>query len=105
MVGSGASCSGNYGILKSEDGVAGGTNVVNANGLLANNDPMAGIPLTTQDGIYAGTTPSVTVLGFTPSELNVIDATSNVGNLISTFNASWAVLGGSTGPISSVNKN
>lgn len=100
----GASCGGNYGILKVEDGVAGGTNVVNVNGLLANNDPLAGIPLTTQDGIYAGTTPSVTILGFTPTELNVIDATSNAGNLISTYNASWAVLGGSTGPIPSVNK-
>jgi hypothetical protein len=100
----GASCGGNYGILKTEDGVAGGTNVINVNGILANNDPIAGIPLTTQDGIYAGTTPSVTVLGFTPAQLNVIDATSNVGNLISTFNASWAVLGGSTGPIPSVNK-
>lgn len=100
----GASCAGNYGILKTEDNAAGGTNVVNVNGILANNDPVAGIPLTTQDGIYTGATPSVTILGFTPAELNVIDATSNVGNLISTFNASWAVLGGSTGPIPSVNK-
>ena len=100
----GASCGGNYGILKAEDGVAGGTNVMNANGILANNDPLAGIPLTTQDGIYVGTTPSVTVLGFTPAELNVIDATSNVGNLISTYNASWAVLGGSVSPIPTVNK-
>jgi Secretion system C-terminal sorting domain/Ig-like domain CHU_C associated len=100
----GASCGSNYGILKTEDGVAGGTNVINANGILANNDPIAGIPLTIQDGIYAGTTPSVTLLGFTPAELNVIDATSNVGSLISTFNASWAVLGGSTGPIPAVNK-
>jgi hypothetical protein len=100
----GASCGSNFGILKTEDGVAGGANVINVNGILANTDPLAGIPLTTQDGIYAGTTPSVTVLGFTPAELNVIDATSNVGNLISTFNASWAVLGGATGPIPSVNK-
>jgi len=100
----GASCSANFGILKTEDGVAGGTNVININGILANNDPNAGIPLTTQDGIYAGTTPSVTLLGFTPAELNVFDATSNAGNLISTQNASWAVLGGSTGPIPSVNK-
>ena len=100
----GASCGGNFGILKTEDGVAGGTNVVNINGLLANNDPIAGIPLTTQDGIYTAVTPSVTVLGFTPAQLDVIDATSNVGNLISTTNASWAVLGGSTGPIPSVNK-
>ncbi len=100
----GASCGGNFGILKPEDGVAGGTNVINANGILANNDPLAGIPLTAQDGIYTAVTPSVTVLGFTPAQLDVIDAISNVGNLISTTNASWAVLGGSTGPIPSVNK-
>ena len=100
----GAGCAANFGILKSEDGVAGGTTVVNANGILANADPNAGIPLTTQDGFYNGTTSSVTVLGFTAAELDVIDATSNVGNLISTTNASWAVLGGATGPIPATNK-
>jgi len=91
----GAACSGNFGILKSEDdGVA---NVVNNDGILANNDVNAGIPLTTQDGLIAGTPQAVTLVGFT-SELDIIDATSQQGNLISTFNGSWASLTGSTGP-------
>lgn len=96
----GAACALNHGILKTEDGVAGGTNVINADGILANTDPNAGIPLTTQDGFYTGTPGAVTVLGFTQPQLDVIDNISNAGNLISTFNASWAVLGGATGPTS-----
>ena len=99
----GAACAANFGILKSEDGTAGGTTVVNANGILANNDPNAGIPLTTQDGLYqvTGVNPaSVTLLGFTAAELATLDNTSNAGSLISTTNASWAVLGGATGPTS-----
>ena len=97
----GAACAGNFGILKSEDNVvSGGATVINANGILQNADPTAGIPLTTQDGLWAGTTPSVTLLGFTPNQLAILDNVSNTGNLISTTNASWAVLGGSTGPTS-----
>jgi hypothetical protein len=95
----GAACAGNFGILKSEDNVAsGGATVINADGILQNADPTAGVPLTTQDGLWAGTTPSVTLLGFTPNQLAILDNVSNTGNLISTTNASWAVLGGSTGP-------
>ncbi len=97
----GAGCAANFGILKSEDGTAGGTTVVNANGILANNDPNAGIPLTTQDGLYQVTgvnPPAVTLLGFTAAELATLDNSSNGGSLISTTNASWAVLGGATGP-------
>ena len=99
----GAACAANFGILKSEDAAAGGTTVINANGILANNDPNAGIPLTTQDGLYqvTGVNPSaVTLLGFTAAELATLDNTSNAGSLISTTNASWAVLGGATGPTS-----
>ncbi|MBL7925058.1 MAG: T9SS type A sorting domain-containing protein, partial [Bacteroidia bacterium] len=47
---------------------------------------------------YAGTPGSVTLLGFTAAELNVLDNISNAGNLIATSNASWAVLGGASGP-------
>lgn len=97
----GAACVGNFGVVEAEDAAAGGTNVVNANGILANNDPNAGQPLSVADGIYAGTTPSVTVLGFTQPQLDILDNVSNTGNLISTFNASWAVLGGATGPLPS----
>lgn len=97
----GAACTGNFGILKSEDnGVA---NVVNANGILQNNNPSAGIPLTTQDGIYAGTPQAVTFVGLT-TELDVFDATSQFGNTFSTYNGSVASLNGSTGPIPATNK-
>ena len=90
----GAACTGNFGILKSEDnGVA---TVVNNDGLLMNNagDPP---PVSSQDGLIAGTPQAVTLVGFT-NELDIIDATSQQGNLISTFNGSWASLTGSTGP-------
>lgn len=94
----GQAASGQQGILKSEDGAAGGATVVNANGILQNNAAAAGIPLTQQDGFFQAATPQVTILGFTPQQLAVIGDISNAGNLISTTNASWAVLGGSTGP-------
>jgi hypothetical protein len=97
----GAACTGNYGILKAEDNATGGTTVINADGVLANADPGAGIPLTSQDGLYQVTgnnPPSTTLLGFTPAQLAIFDNTSQFGNLISTFNASWAALGGVSGP-------
>lgn len=105
----GASCTNNFGILKTEDNVAtGGANVVNSNGILANTDPSAGIPLTTQDGIYAGTPEPVTFVGITTgvsaNDLQVFDATSQVGNLFTTANGSWASLNGSLGPIAATNK-
>ena len=105
----GAACSGSYGILKSEDNVAaGGATVVNNTSpiMLQNADPSAGIAISIQDGIYT-TTPvpeAVTFVGFTPAELDVFDGTSNAGSSISTINASWASLNGSTGPIPSTNK-
>lgn len=105
----GAACVGNYGILKSEDNVAlGGATVVNSNSMLANNDPTAGIPLTTQDGIYAPAgVPSpeaVTFVGFSAPDLDNFDATSYAGSSFITNNASWACLVGATGPIASTNK-
>lgn len=95
----GAGCAGNYGIKKSLDnGVA---NVVNTDTppRIQNNDPDAGIPLTTQDGLILGpTTPvGVTFVGFTNPETETINNTM-YGNLISTYNASWAALGGAKGP-------
>lgn len=94
----GAGCSGNFGILKSEDD--GVLTVINSNGMLQNADPSAGIPLTTQDGlIIVGTPEPVTFVGFT-TELDVFDATSGVGGLFTTTNGSIASLNGSTGPTS-----
>lgn len=48
----GGACLGNLGVLKSKDN--GSATVVNADGILANKDPKAGIPLTEQDGMVLG---------------------------------------------------
>ncbi|MEO8150813.1 MAG: T9SS type A sorting domain-containing protein [Bacteroidia bacterium] len=101
----GAACSGSYGILKSEDSVAsGGANVVNAHGILQNNDPLAGIPLTIQDGIYTAVPApqSVTFVGMAQAQTD-FDGGPSVSSFITT-NASWAALIGSTGPIPAANK-
>ena len=91
----GAACVGNFGIPKSEDnGVA---TVVNADGILKNNDNRAGIPLTTQDGMIAGTPGSFTTLGI-DSAIAVFDATSQVGNSFVITSGAWACLSGAVGP-------
>ena len=83
----GAACAGNFGILKTDDnGVA---TVVNSDGVLKNNDPTAGIPLTIQDGMIAGSPNSVTFVGLS-SELDVFNSTSQLGNLFITNNGAWA---------------
>jgi hypothetical protein len=84
-----------------DDGVA---NAVNLDGLLANTNPLAGIPLTTQDGFYNGTPGAVTFVGLSAAQLEVFDAVSNVGNSLITNNASIACLVGSTGADPNENK-
>lgn len=102
----GAACTGNFGILKNlDDGVA--TNV-NNDGVLQNNDPLAGIPLTSQDGLIAvaGRTPeAVTAVGIT-TEMAMFDNQNDGTNgpVFSTWNGSWASLNGSIGPDSIDNK-
>lgn len=99
----GAACAGNFGVLKTEDdGVA---NVSNSDGVLQNTDPSAGIPLTTQDGLLAGSPEAVTTVGIT-SEIAVFDAQNDGTNgpLFSTSNGSWASLNGSIGPDPNENK-
>jgi hypothetical protein len=97
----GAACVGNFGILKAEDnGVA---NVVNGDGLLMNDDILAGIPLTTQDGLIAGTPGSFGILGI-DSAIAVFDAISQFGNSFSTTNGAWYCLNGASGPDTSVNR-
>jgi hypothetical protein len=92
----GAACSGNIGVLKSEDdGVA---NVVNSNGILANNDPSAGIPLTTQDGLLAGTPFPVQFIGLSAEQLSLFDNTSQVGNSFVVTDGAWFNLDGAVGP-------
>lgn len=93
----GATCSNRFGVVKAEDDAVG--QVVNSNGLLQNNDPSAGIPLTSRDGQTgtAGTPQAFTELGLA-SALSVLDATSGAGSILSTNNGSWASLAGSSGP-------
>jgi hypothetical protein len=96
----GAACTGNFGVLKSEDnGVA---NVVNSDGVLQSTNPQAGIPLTTQDGLLTGTPESVTMVGIS-NDVLAFDAVVNGGTngpLFSTYNGSWAALNGAVGPTS-----
>jgi len=101
----GAACTGQYGILKSlDDGVA---NVVNTYvpQVLQNNDPLAGIPLTVQDGLIAGTPEPVTAVGIT-AEIEVFNNQNDGTNgpVFSTFNGAWSSLNGSFGPDTIDNK-
>jgi hypothetical protein len=101
----GAACNANFGILKSEDnGLLPNVTVANnPSGVLLNNDPAAGIPLTTQDGLIAGAIQTVTFVGLT-SELDVFSDGTVSGNLFTTTNGSVASLNGSVGPALSTNK-
>ena len=93
----GAACVGNFGVMKSDDN--GVSNVVNSDGILQNNAASMGIPLTTQDGLLAGSPEAVTFVGINPSsDLSMFDATSQAGNYFSTTNGAWASLNGSVGP-------
>jgi len=97
----GAACAGNFGILKSEDnGVA---TVVNAQGVLKNADPKAGLPLTTQDGLIAGKPGLIGFLGL-ENVIGVFDATSQAGNNFTVTDGTWYCLEGAMGPDSAKNK-
>lgn len=92
----GAACAGNFGVLKTDDD--GVSTIINNDGVLQNSDPLAGIPLTTQDGLMAGTPEAVTSVGIS-NEIAMFDAQNDGTNgpVFSTFNGSWASLNGSTG--------
>ncbi|MFZ4546742.1 MAG: T9SS type A sorting domain-containing protein [Bacteroidales bacterium] len=91
----GAGCTGNFGIMKSEDnGVA---TVVNADNILQNTDPAAGIPLTEQDGLIAGTPGAMITLGL-DGQIDVFDAISQFGNSFVIIDGVWSCLSGATGP-------
>ncbi len=94
-----------FGVLKSEDpngSIVGGPNNDGgsagiAAGLLANNDPEAGIPLTTSDGLIPGSVPNITLIADDSNIWSIFD-NENAGPVFSTNNGAWAVLGGFTGP-------
>lgn len=99
----GAACQNNAGVLKTaDDGVA---TVVNNDGVLQNNDPAAGIPISVEDGMIAGTPGQVTAVGIT-NEIAVFDAQNDGTNgpVFSTWNGSLACLGGTMGPDTSTNQ-
>lgn len=92
----GAACASNFGVLKAnDDGVA---TVVNNGGVLQNNDPLMGIPLTQQDGFIAGSPQPVTAVNLSGLEA-MLDAQNDGTNgpLFTTNNGSWASLNGSSG--------
>jgi hypothetical protein len=94
----GATCNGKLGVLKDEDTDG---SVGNANSLLLNADPTAGIPVSANDGMIPGTPLAVTFVGLNNTgngDLAVFDGISQTGNLFTTDNGSVAALGGVTGP-------
>ncbi|MFN8865233.1 MAG: T9SS type A sorting domain-containing protein [Flavobacteriales bacterium] len=101
----GGASTAHWGILKSEDtdgSVVGGANNDGgsegvAGGLLVNDDPLAGIPLTEADGLIAGTIPTVTVVGL---DLSIFD-NANGGPVFQTNGGAWSVLEGAQGPTAS----
>lgn len=94
----GAACNARWGVLKSDDpdgSVVGGTNNDGGSnavegGLLVNDDPLAGIPLTTSDGLMTGGSvpPASTSLGDFPECFNTS------GSSFTSENYGLAVLGG-----------
>jgi hypothetical protein len=92
---SGAACAGNIGILKSDDDGVG--TVVNANGILQNADALAGIPLSVQDGFKLGTPGTFSKIEADASAFDVLDATSQMGNLFNITNGAWGCNEGAVG--------
>ncbi|MFZ1686101.1 MAG: hypothetical protein WAU70_01690, partial [Flavobacteriales bacterium] len=96
----GAASDDHWGVLKSEDvdgSIVGGANNDGGSngvpgGLLVNADVNAGIPLTTADGLMAGTVPAVTAVGVDLSMFSDVP-----GSSFNVANGAWAVLGGVIG--------
>ena len=95
----GAAASGQIAVPKPND-----TNgsIGNTDGILKNNDPSAGIAISSEDGMVAGTPQAVTFIGPDPTG-GVFDAVSQFGNIDSTSNGGWSSLNGSVGADTSNN--
>ena len=97
----GASATGQFGVLKSDDnGAANLLTTTNPTTVLKNTAAALGIPLATQDGNMAGSPEAVTFVGFDPAG-GVFDATSQFGNQFITSNGAISALNGATGPTAS----
>ena len=86
------------GVLKShDDGV---NTIVNSDGVLQNDDPRAGIPLTEQDGVVEMFAEPVTVLGFFDTDITMFEDanTAPIPSIFSSTEGAWSSLNGSMGP-------
>jgi hypothetical protein len=97
----GAAAKSYWGILKSQDNGVG--TLENTDGALMNNDPSAGIPLTTQDGLLLGGTggvpavPSISTLGIPDAMLAILGDGTTSGGSFTLTNGAWYILGGVAG--------
>ena len=95
----GAGSAANFGIPKTDDNGKG--TMVNADHLLKNADPSAGIPLTVQDGLLAASpVPAANFFGIDSVKLLMFGNTNSTakGQVFTTDNGSWACMGGAAGP-------
>ena len=100
----GSDSDGSWAVLKSDDtngSIVGGVNNNGgsegvAGGLLVNDDPLAGIPLTIADGLIPGPGPDVTLIA-APQPWDIF-GNENSTSIFSLTNGAWAVLGGTVGP-------
>ena len=94
----GAGSDADYGILKTDDTY---NSFTNKNGILKNNNPEAGIPLTKYDGLLAASPQRVvSFFGIDKSNLTIFDNTTDTtarGQVFTTENGSWASFGGAYG--------
>lgn len=91
-----------FGVVKTEDAVAGGANLTFGAGILTNNDPSAAPALSTADGVYntagAPALLGVTRLGdITAPAAELFSDGGTVGNSFNSTNSSWGVLGEQVG--------
>jgi len=91
------------GVLKIYD--TGENTIVNADGVLQNDDADAGIPISIQDGVVLAPSEPVTVVGFFDTDLSVFDDANEgpIPTIVSTRNGAWSALNGSKGPDSTAN--
>ncbi len=94
----GAGSEADYGILKTKDSY---NSFTNKNGILKNNNPEAGIPLTKYDGLQAATPQRVvSFYGIDKADLEIFNNTTDTtakGQVFMTENGSWASFGGAYG--------
>ena len=99
----GGTCAGYLGVMKSEDDAVSNTagTFTATSGCLTNTAARLGIPLTTKDGMIAGTVPAYASLGFDGGIDGVFgDGTAN-GNSFTLTSGAWTCMAGATGPTSS----